>query len=222
MRTAAWIARLLSILRWRGGPDGSRCRARRQCSTAGRRLNSPTDWGTRDISESHAVLRSHQLSPGLHLAAVHGLGFAGRVSRRTTLCRLRAPDAERRSDVGAGSGFGDGIIVRRICTSRWAAAAATRFGRPPWLLRRPCAACSAWIGTRCTTRCAWRQTCPLGGTGRNFTMCRSEIHGSSCSLRGRKIACWCVRDRRHAEAFCLVPRNRAARPAVLGAGRRGA
>ena len=54
---------------------------------------------------THAFLRSHQLSPRLHLAAVHRLGFARRVSRRTSAVRLRAPDAKRGADLGAGFGI---------------------------------------------------------------------------------------------------------------------
>ena len=73
-----------------------------------------TDWGTRDISNTTLLLRSDQLPPGLRLAAVHGLGVAGRVSCGSRAVGLRAPDAERRTHLDAGPGRGHRTALGRV------------------------------------------------------------------------------------------------------------
>ena len=88
---------------------------------------------------AHLVLRSHQLSPGFHLAAVHRLGLAGRVSRGTITVRLRTSDAERRTHVGAGSGLGDRIVVGRLVS-----AAGTQQFAPSLVVGDGNDACFAW------------------------------------------------------------------------------
>ena len=73
------------------------------CSPAGRRTNSPPTGARAIISAADFLLRSHQLPPGHRLAALHRLGIARRISRRPPAFRIRAPDAERRPHLGAGS-----------------------------------------------------------------------------------------------------------------------
>ena len=164
--------------------------------------------------QSHFVLRSHQLSPGLHLAAVHRLGLAGRVSRRTHALRLRAPDAECRTDLGAGSGRGDRIVVRRSVP-----AARPQQLAPGLVVRDGCYAGPArsvrpGLGRAASHAAAGAQPARRMGSARSSTMCRSEIRASSSTFDAAEGSPGGARAIGNAGSFLSGSASRAARSAV--------
>ena len=102
-----------------------------------------TDWGTRDLSPTVSLLRSHQLSPGHGVAALYRLGISFGIPQRPQSFRLLAPYAKRGPDVGPRSRRCNRVALRRIFRAprpqHFAPAVVIRdgdFARHAWPVRR--------------------------------------------------------------------------------------
>ncbi len=162
---------------------------------------------------AHLILRSHQLSPRFHLAAVHRLGIAGRVSRGTCAGRVRTLDAERGTHLGSGSRIGDRVVVRRFVP-----AAGTQQLAPSLVVRNGCDASvtrAFWIGLGRTAshaearaqpsrRMGWREAAQRTAWELEN---RASVHAAEGSLVG-------ARTIGNSGSFLCGSAKCAARPAV--------
>ena len=94
------------------------------------------------------LLRPHQLPPGDGMAALHRLGCGFGVSQRPYSLRICPSDAERRSDLGAGSRRGDRVTLGPVLRALGAQHVSSTLVLGHGHLARYCAGSSVWSGMR--------------------------------------------------------------------------
>ena len=174
MRMAAWIRPRPSILRWPGGAGGLALPRAEAMLNRWASAEFSTDWGTRDVS-----IRTPLYDPSAITRARSGrcspVGCRWPNIAPGGRFRIRAPDAERGSHLGAGSGRSDRTALRRILS-----AAGTQQLAPDLVIRDGGDTCHArfirsGLGRAAPQCCGSRRICRQAGIAHSFATYRWAI-----------------------------------------------